>query len=747
MNRTSVKKQSGRKSGKKAVSPVKLGLVSVALVILMSFLITFGSLLIYIIVYVNGKTVINLDDYKNSQSQTTIVYATNTSGKTYELTRLHGTENRIWVDSSNIPKAMQNAFIALEDKRFNQHNGVDWTRTMAAIFKYGGKQGGSTITQQLIKNLTDEKDVTFVRKFNEILNALNIERKYSKDDIMEAYLNTLYLGEGCYGVMTASETYFGKSVKDLNIAECATLASITQFPNKYDPLINPKANKTRQEYCLKQMYDQGKITEQQYDDAVNYKLVFTNSPNYIKKKSTSTKKETAPKTYQNYYIDYVIDNVVNDLCAQYGYSTSQATHMIYYGGLKIYAAVDTNVQSALEDVYVNRKEFPGDSKLQSAMVVMDYSGRIAGIVGGAGKKTENRSLNRATQSVRQPGSSIKPLTVYSPAIEYNTITWSTMIQDKAITVNGQLWPQNSNGSHGTGGYITVQNGLARSLNTIAVRVEQKLGPQRGFDFAQDKFHLSTLVADGKNSDVNLSSMAVGGMSQGVTVLDMTAAYASFGDGGMYNKPYSYYKVTDSSGKKIILQGSQKPQRALSKDTADVMNELLQANVTDSQGTGRFWKVPNMPTFGKTGSTSDYKDLWFVGGTPYYVAGVWFGYDTPKRLTISSNPSGKIFQEVMTKINKNLETKDFVSNGDAVERRYCLRTGDLASSSCRSTAVGWYKKSDLPSVCSSCKGGSGKYKKPDDGKGNETPAVTTAVQKNETTTAKKEEPTAAETQKR
>jgi penicillin-binding protein 1A len=276
---------------------------------------------------------------------------------------------------------MAEAVISAEDKRFMSHHGVDWIRTIGVIVKPSNfGQGGSTITQQLIKNLTDENSVTFVRKFNEILYALNIEKHYSKDEILEAYLNTIYLSHGCYGVNTAAETYFGKDVKDLNIAECATLAGITQAPTKYDPLLNPENNKEeRQLWILAQMKENGYITEEEYQEAVDCELVFTNSENYkgsqVSEKSTSTSDDT---TINSYYTDYVIDEVISDL-QKMGYSAKKAKSMIYGGGLKIYSAIDFDVQDAIEDVYENYRRMP-DETVEGACVVMDYHGRILGII-------------------------------------------------------------------------------------------------------------------------------------------------------------------------------------------------------------------------------------------------------------------------------------------------------------------------------------------------------------------------------
>ena len=330
----------------------------------------------------------------------------------------------------------------------------------------------------------------------------------------------------------------------------------------------------------------------------------------------------------------------------YDMSERQAIQKIYYGGLKIYAAVDINAQAALDDVYVNRKTFPDESKnevqSQSAMTIMDYNGRVIAICGEAGEKSGNRCLNRAADSPRQPGSCIKPLSAYAPAIEEKLVTWSTRIQDKAFAYNGALWPKNYTGDKGTGSYVTVQNALARSLNTVPARiVYHTLGLGKSYNYLTNSFNISTAV---EKYDKAPAPLATGAMRYGTTTLEMAAAYAAFGNGGKYFEPYCYYKVTNSDGTQTYFDNT-KPtgKQVLSEDTASIMCELLQSVTTDSVGTGKPYKISGFQTMAKTGTTSDDYDRWFVGGTPYYVAAVWYGYDLNKTVSnVSGNPSGKIF---------------------------------------------------------------------------------------------------------
>lgn len=694
------RKPGSKKAGRKLSTPIRV-LLGVLSTLALTCLIVGMTLLVYIFVFTHGDPAIDLNEYKANQNQTTIVYAYDDKQQPVEVTRLHGSENRIWVSLSEMPEEMKKAAIAIEDKRFEKHNGVDWFRTASAVFMHGMSQGGSTITQQLIKNLTGDKEVTIVRKFNEILYALNMERNYSKDEILEAYLNTIYLGEGCYGVKTAAEKYFGKDVSELNLAECTALLGITQYPYKYDPLVNPKENKTRQKYGLDVLLETKEISQEEYDEAINYKLVFTNSDEYKAAHKDDKESTQTESQIQSYYVDYVVDQVIDDFMEQYGLTEQQATQKVYYGGLKIYTAMEPDVQAAMEDVFYNRNNMMNKG-IQSAMTVMDYKGRIVGIVGGAGKKTQNRGLNRAVSSKRQPGSSIKPLSIYAPAIENNLYYWSSMIRDSASRyVDGKPWPVNYGNDPGDGGLHPLQYALMHSLNTVPARMLEKITIKTSFDFLENRFHLSTL----EKADADWAPLVTGAFTQGVTTLDMAAAFAAFGNGGTYYEPYCYYKVTNSSGSETLLQTSVKGEKALSPDTADVMCELLQANT--GYGTTKANAVSGFQTMAKTGTTTDQKDRWFVAGTPYYISATWYGYDTPAYIKVpeSVNPSAILFKKVFDKIHKDLPAKEFEKSGLTVEKEYCTKTGLIASPSCTSKKKGWYKITDTPAECTSC-GGSG-----------------------------------------
>lgn len=736
---TSVKKSSPKKPvHKKSAAPASLPLrilLGFVLVVAVVFIVCFSVIAIYGYSFVHGDPVFNLTEEKYSQNQTSFIYGYDSDGNQVELTRLHGEENRIWVDLDDMSPHLKDAFIAIEDQRFEKHHGVDWIRTIGVIVKPSNSgQGGSTITQQLIKNLTDEKDVTIVRKFNEILSALNLERNYSKDEIIEAYLNTIYLSEGCYGVKTAAETYFGKDVSDLNIAECASIAAITQFPGKYDPLRKPENNRQRQLRILEEMLSQGFITQEEYDEAVAYEMVFTNSENYQGSQVSDSESGSNENKIDSYYVDYVVKTVLEDL-QKMGYTERKAKSLLYGGGLKIYTAVDFDVQNALEDVYENYRRMP-DETVQGAMVVMNYEGRVLGLVGGTGEYSGSLELNRAFQSYRQPGSSIKPLSVYGPAFEKSLnddsvdIYWSTLIDDRPLKeVDGKMWPTNEGGGY-SGAKTTIQKGIANSLNTISARTLDMIGVDYAYDYITNRFHISSLSA----SDCDYAPLATGSLTEGVSVLEMTAAYAAFGNGGAYYQPYCYYKIEDSQGNVLIeTDAASTQEQALTESTGWLMNKILQTVMTS--GTGRSYKISGVECFGKTGTTTDSKDRWFVGGTPEYVAAVWYGYDMPKEIVyrLSSNPAGTIWETVMNEIYdvKGKNVTEFPEYDGIVQKSYDSSNGLLTNYSSGNT--GWYDVNNLPgySTRSRSSSSSSSSSSDEDKKSNE---ETTAAKEEETSEA-------------
>ncbi|HBT63827.1 MAG TPA: transglycosylase [Ruminococcaceae bacterium] len=639
-------------------------------------------------------------------NESSIIYVKNNKGDFVEEQRVQGA-NSIWKSFEKIPAHMQHAVIAIEDERFETHYGVDWKRTVSAfanlLFHFSDNEyGGSTITQQLIKNLTKDNETSITRKVREIFRAIKMERAYaSKDQILEAYLNILPLGR-VSGVGAAANYYFAKEVEDLNAAECALIAGITQNPSKYNPYLHPDNAKQRQRTVLYQMYKLGYINDEEYKQAYNQEIILKSSMQIV--------------DVQDYYNDRITEDVINGLMQTYGYSKEYATNMYYYGGLKIYSAKDPAQQSKVEEIFKNEKNFPkhikGDKEdPQAGIAIIDYNGRLVATVGGRGEKTANRIFNRSIDSTRQPGSAMKPIAVYAPAIKYGLITYSTKFADKKITLkDGGKWPQN----YGNYKYpsMPVEEALQRSLNTVPAQIMEMLTPQRSFDFVTQDLHISTLVKsvrmkDGIHTDIEFSPLTLGGLTYGVKCIEMAAAFQVFGNGGYYNQPYTFYSVerTSDYGNEVLLQNEPKNDQALDEDTAYVMNRLLQRVVSGPHGTATTQKIKNLETFGKTGTTNDDKDYYFVGGTPYYVGACWFGYDNNQEMVSSQRSYAKsLWKKSMDALHSGLPKKTFDKKGNTVEKYYDYTTGKLATEGCPKKTLGVYKPEFLPGVCTAHGGG-------------------------------------------
>ncbi len=614
-------------------------------------------------------------------------------GNEHELETLYATQNRSWVDLKDMPKHLKYAAIAIEDERFESHSGVDWKRTFGAavnlVFQMRSDFGGSTITQQLIKNLTGDKQDTVRRKLQEITRALYIERHYTKDIIIELYLNTIYLSQGCYGVSTAAEVYFGKDVSELTLAECASLIGITNLPTYYDPFINPENNLKRQRNTLAKMLELEFITQEEYEAAIAEELVF----------KRKTKEEKIESNIQSYFVDQVIEDVIDDLMAEHGLSYQVAEKMIFSGGLKIYATVDPDIQSVMDKHFRDDSNFPaasGKGMPECAMVIMDpYTGAVKGLVGGRGVKTQNRGWNRATQTFRQPGSSIKPIAVYAPAIEYGLINPQTAMDDTPFTVlNGKAYPKNETQRYQ--GRMTITKAIMESINTISVKTLNELTPERSYNFMTTNLGFSKL---NKDSDKNLAPLALGGLTTGVSTMEMAAAYSAFVNNGTYIEPHTYTKVLDNQGN-VLLEKKPAVIDAMSKKTATYMNYML-SKVMSPGGTGNLARLSNMPAAGKTGTTDDDKDRWYVGYTPYYSAAVWYGYDSPRSIPKGLSPALTTWKKIMNEIHKGLPAKNFDASDDFKYVNVCSTSGLLPNEYCgsdvRGTQViaGYFHKDDVP----------------------------------------------------
>ena len=613
----------------------------------------------YIKTCIIPTTKLDLSDY--ALNQTSTIYYEDSEGNWKELTTLHGQENRIWVDYDKIPQYMEKALVSIEDKRFYRHNGVDWYRTAGAFVNMfvGMKNtfGGSTITQQLIKNLTQQDDITVQRKLLEIFQAIEFEKEHDKKEIIEWYLNTVYFGEGCYGVQTAAQTYFGKDVSKLSLAECAAIVGITNLPTYYDPFYSVENNKARQEDVLTCMYDQGYISKKDYEEAVAEELDFVRGEN-----------SPSASSVRSYYTETVISDVIKDLAAEKGISELAAQTLVYNAGYEIYCCLDKNIQAKVDKIYEDLDALPKatngtSSQLQSGIVIMDqYTGKIVALSGGTGKKTINFGLNRATKTTRPPGSSIKPIAVYGPAVEYGLISPSTLVLDadgsriKLQGVKTDWFPKNSPNQYD--GIMTIKEALRDSKNTVSVQIMDKLTPAASLDFLRNRLGIESLI----DSDADYAALALGQPHYGITVREMAQAYCALANDGTFTKARTYTMVKDRSGN-IVLDNRPQTQQAFSTETARTMTYML--NYAATYGTGHESRLSNMPVAGKTGTTSDNKDRWFCGYTPYYTCAVWTGYDTPEKMRFSGNPAAQIWQKIMEDIHKDLKYKEFkMSTGGA-----------------------------------------------------------------------------------
>lgn len=593
---------------------------------------------------------IDLNDFTLNQSS--IIYYKDSNGDYQKLTTVKSSENRIWIDGDQIPQHMKDALVAIEDKRFYTHKGVDWFRTAHAalnMFTGGSTFGGSTITQQLIKNLTQQDDITVQRKLLEIFQALDLEKNYDKDEILEYYLNAVYFGEGCYGVQTAAQTYFGKDAKDLSVAEAASIVGITNLPTYYDPFYSVENNKERQENVLREMYKQGYLkTKAEYEEAKNEELDFVRGEN-----------SPSSSNVYSYYEEVVLSDVIGDLAKAKGISRNAASQLVHNAGYEIYACIDKDIQAKVDAIYTDPEQLPKTygstkSQLQSAIVIIDQAtGEIKALRGGTGDKTINYGLNRATGTTRPPGSSIKPIAVYGPAVEYGLISPSTLVLDKDekhVQLTHTSWyPKNSPNRYD--GIITITTALQKSKNTVAAQIMDKLTPSAALEFLRSRLGVTSLI----DSDADYAAMALGEPHYGITVREMAQAYTALANDGVFTYSRTYTMVKDRSGK-IILDNQPQTIQAFSQNTARTMTYML--NNAATYGTGAESRLSNMPVAGKTGTTSANRDRWFCGYTPYYTCAVWTGYDTPETMAFYGNPATQIWQKVMSAVHSDLPRKEF-----------------------------------------------------------------------------------------
>lgn len=707
------KKRRRKKAGpiRKTFTVIGAVILSLVLIAVISVSIIAAALTVYVMQF-RENTPIDIDLDSLDLAYTTFIYGYNEDGDQVELTSISRAADRIPVSIDNIPQHVRDAFVYIEDERFYEHYGVDWKRTFGAFLNEltngmlynGSRQGGSTITQQLVKNVTGDDNPTWDRKLREVFRAADLENYRQKEEILEAYLNCIGFGGSTSGIQAASLKYFGKEVSELDLAEAACLAAIPKNPEKINPFADAEANKERQEIVLYAMLKNAAISQQQYDDAVNEKLNFRDPS-----------KDEKRNEIQNWYIDMVIRDVTFDLMDLYGVDQQTASDMLYNGGYTIYTPINIKMQKEIEEKYRDYSTFSSqvlNDPPQSAFIVLDYTGNVLAVAGGIGEKAGSNVWNRATMSPRQPGSSFKPLAGYGYSIEHNLITWSTRTDDLPIEIPDEnnpgqkrKWPTNYSSTGRTDvwsgrSYFTFE-ALQRSLNTVSARLVQNAGPHNVFEFVQNKFQFTTLNA----YDADLSPMSVGALTQGVYLRELVAAYQVFGNAGKYFAPTSYTYVLDPSGE-AILQHKYTPIQSISEESAYVMNKLMQQVVEGPNGTGKAAKLNNVPVVGKTGTSQDWRDNLFVCCTPDYVSGVWYGYDDNR--TVKSGTyynTAQLWKNIFGDIAEKGKRTEFPECETVEEYYFCANTGLIASGLCPTYQKGYYKSTNVPPVCTKCGGGS------------------------------------------
>ena len=699
--------------------------------------------------------------------QPSYIYYIDDSDNIQVLQKLYADTDSEWADFEEIPEDLIHAAVSIEDHRFFEHQGVDWFTTIKAcvgMFVGGNGAGGSSITQQLIKNMlltTDSSadDVTVQRKVLEIFRATEFEKKYDKATVLEWYLNYIYLGNRCTGVKAAAEKYFGKELEDLTVAECACIISITNNPSIYNPLDNEKEitydgethtcaewNRIRRDNVLWVMRNYGWLTEEEYQAALidSENLEFKSGIEFEDKYSDCAKcgyhghNDTYERTGDTYYcpecgsattigedasqdvyswfVDTVLEDVATELATNAGYDMTDEVMKLYKdlvskGGYHIYSTFDLEAQKAVDDIYTNIDEIPTTSSLQqleSGIVLIDNeTGDIIAMAGGVGEKTVFDAYNRATDAMLQPGSSIKPLSIYAPAFELGVISPVSIMADMPIyyydkntgyvvadltaarkdpTVELSSFPKNDTKTYDYS--YSIFQGIVSSVNGVAVNTLSTVGLEYSFDFAKNKFHLDTLVDSYTTSsgriltDIAYSPLGMGAPTVGVTVRDMSEAYATFANNGVWREARTFTHVYNSDGE-MVCYNAQDSERIISEKTVTYINYCL-TNAVKS-GTGTAAQVSGQVVAGKTGTTSSRKDRWFCGFTDYYTAAIWCGYNTPEEIKLTGsdtrNPACRLFTKVMTPLHSGLESVDLYDEKQMVYVEVCKDSGLLATEGC------------------------------------------------------------------
>lgn len=741
----------------KSLGVVGVTITILVLIVVVAFCVVAVGLAMYISRFADEDFEIDLEDAELNTSS--FIYAYDADGNEQMIKQLSSDSNRVLIDIEELQPYTINAFIAREDARFYEHDGVDWKRIVAVtygMFAAGGTDGGSTITMQLVRDITNDKDITIGRKLREIFRALALEDKYTKSDILESYLNRIGFGGTSYGIYSASMQYFGKKPSELTIAESAILAGIVKSPSAINPYADLKKSKEQQINVLDAMYAQGFITTQEYEDAVKEKVrfarvVYGDYYGYVDERSEldddedlyyenvswdELEEEEKPYTpykwngdyqvNQNWYVDAAIEQIIGDMAELRGIDYDEARTMFYQGGYTAYLNMDIEMQDQVEEAFrdpynflrfYDENETDPKNLIQGAFVIMNYNGSVLALAGGIGEKEGNSCFNRATQDPQMIGSTIKPLAVYSLAIEKNIITYSTELKDISGKVpaeamgsdvsslpgydptdNTYRWPHNFQESNfGTGLYWPAWYAVQKSTNTIAVYVLSKVGLQAAYNQLSEKLHFDL---DPVN-DLAYSPLGQGTITHGVTLVSLAAAYAMMGNGGLYYEPYLYSKVVDSDGRTVLAQ-NMTGDRVISSDTAWIVNRMMRKVVTDEYGSGRHADLGDIEVIGKTGTANDLSTYSFVGLTPRYVACYRIARDNHKE--IAQNAGWDVialaWSRVMKPIVEDEPAQSFTPDAGVIQLPYCTNSGLIATDACPSTEIGYYRKNSIPNACDS-----------------------------------------------
>ena len=622
----------------------------------------------------------------------------------------------IETDIDTLPDYVKNAFISIEDERFYEHEGIDITATSLAVAKEvlrtagfinsGEVRGGSTITQQLVKNLTSDDEVSVDRKLREISRAVSLETHYTKEEILEKYLSVIYFGQtedGCnmYGIEAAAAGYFGKRAAELTPAEAACLAALIQNPSVRNPLENPERNRERQLYCLRKMFEHGYLSADTYEYSKKEKMNFVHPGDEPETKLSDYGNDFENPEVTSWAIDTALQEFCDFICDYKDISREEGMQEFRNGGYELYLTIDENVQAELERNMADYTFFPEDyayytdengeehaEQVQAAAVVLDYKGEIKGICGGIGPKTTSFCWNNATDARRQPGSTIKPLTTYVYGIENDLITWSDIFTDSPLpagTAGESEWPVNYNGKY-SGSKYPVWQLLAESFNTVPAQLCNMFGPENVFNFTHDKMKLDL----NPETDITLAALSIGATGSGPSLLNLANSYMPFGNGGYYYKAHILKRIKDSTSSRVYVENdTRKGERVISEETAFIMRKLLRKVIL--QGTGKPANLQNRELSGKTGTSENYRDVLFAGLTEDYVSAVWTGYENASSSALRNVSSSEIWKNVFGNYADSVKTNASFPECETVEfLSYCAESGKIAGKKCPVGGKGFYK---------------------------------------------------------